>query len=331
MRSMKRMAMVGALGLFACAHGGNNVQPAAAAAPDPNAPHVVKGSEDFKLQMTTHQADGMYRPELRVALEVKNTGTLPVWIRVEKDGYTLGQAPVLNGVATLADTEILLEGALGDGWYKVIVEEIVNNQRYPLAWYTLPISTLDSTGGRMLTIHPSYWRKHTFLRDGSLRFVTSAPLEQPYTQVVTEWAYQGRLVGEVARRWEMPSLWILQPLLFPVRVQVRALYQLEDGQWDVYVFRDGNYEMHCPFAIAAGQVPGRLDCKSDETPLLAAARAKAQQQEAVAPDPDRAQQVRALARSADVRRALVKEELHDKYRELVKKYGAVQASTPSQP
>ena len=55
--------------------------------------------------------------------------------------------------------------------------------------------------------------------------------------------------GEVARRWEMPTLWILQPLIFPVRAQIRAPYQLQDGQWDVFVFRDGNYEMHCPFNV----------------------------------------------------------------------------------
>ena len=326
---MKRVGIV-VLAMCACAHGGGEGG-GKTAKTDPNAPHVVKGSEDFALQMTARQGEGRYRPELRVALEVKNTGAAPVWIRVEKDGYTLGQAPVKAGVATLADTAILLEGTLGDGWYKVVVEEIINEQRYPIAWYSLPVSTVDSTGGRVLSIHPSYWRKHADLRDGTLRFVVSAPLEQPYTQIVTEWAYQGRIVGEVARRWEMPTLWILQALLFPVRAQIRAPYQLQDGQWDVFVFRDGNYEMHCPVVVKGGKYPGRLECTADEIPLVAEARGKALKQEAVAPDADRGQQVRALARSAEVRRALVKEELHDQYQALVKKYGGAQASTPSQP
>src|SRR5262245_21248692 len=330
---MKRLGLLVscALGMAACAHGKDAGAGGKVAKADPNAPHVVKGSEDFALQMTWRQAEGRYRPELRVALEVKNTGSAPVWIRVEKDGYTLGQAPVKAGVATLADTAILIEGTLGDGWYKVIVEEILGEQRYPIAWYSLPVSTVDSTGGRIIAIHPSYWRKHADLRDGTLRCVVSAPLQQPYSQIVTEWAYQGRVVGEVARRWEMPTLWILQPLSFPVRAQIRAPYQLQDGPWDVFVFRDGTYEMHCPFVVRGGRYPGRLECSSDETPIVAQARGKALQQESVAPDADRAQQVRALARSAEVRRALVREEMHDKYNDLVRKYGGAQASTPSQP
>src|SRR5262249_35335075 len=138
---MRKLGLyVCALGMAACAHGGTADKAAKA---DPNAPHVVKGSEDFALQMTARQGEGRYRPELRVALEVKTPGAAPVWIRVEKDGYTLGQAPVKAGVATLADTAILLEGTLGDGWYKVVVEEIINEQRYPIAWYSLPVSTVD--------------------------------------------------------------------------------------------------------------------------------------------------------------------------------------------
>src|SRR5262249_61543907 len=89
----------------------------------------------------------------------------------------------------------------------------------------------------------------------------------------------------------------------PVRVQLKAPYQLTDGNWDVVVFRDGNYEMHCPFVVRGGQYPGRLDCKQDEIPIIAAARTKALAHEAVPPDSERAMQVRALTRSPEVRRA----------------------------
>jgi hypothetical protein len=325
MRKLFLALLFGALGCVA--HGGKGTTPHTQA----NAPHVVRGSEDFALQMTNRAGDGRYRPELRIAVEVAGAGGVPIWVRVEKDGYTVGQAPVKGGIATMADTGIPLEGSLGDGWYKVIVEEIVEDQRYPIAWYNLPLATVDSTGGRILTIHPSYYRKHADLRDSTLRFVTSAGLEQPYTQIATEWVYAGRLVGEVARRWEMPSLWILQPLNFPVRVQLRSPYQLVDGEWDVIVFRDGNYEMHCPFSVRGGKPPGRLECASDDTPLLPEARARASRHELVAPDAERASQVRALVKSPEVRRALVKEDQHDHYLELVKKYGAVQASSPAQP
>ncbi|HJZ85543.1 MAG TPA: hypothetical protein VKN99_10250 [Polyangia bacterium] len=327
---MKRIVWAGlALGMAACVHRGAG-QPTAESR-DPNAPYVVRGSEDFSIKMTARQADGLYRPELRVALEVKNTGDYPVWLRVEKDGYTLGQTAVKAGVATLADTAVLLEGQLGEGWYKVYVEEIVDGQRYPIKWYSLPVVQTESTGGRILAIHASYHRKHADLHDGTLRFIVTTPLEQPYTQLATEWVYEGRLVGEVARRWEMPSLWILQPLQFPVRVQLKAPYQLTDGNWDVVVFRDGNYEMHCPFVVRGGQYPGRLDCKQDEIPIIAAARTKALAHEAVPPDSERAMQVRALTRSPEVRRALARDDQRERYLELVKKYGGAQASTPSAP
>src|SRR5262249_40705353 len=87
---MKRIVWAGlALGMAACVHRGAG-QPTAESR-DPNAPYVVRGSEDFSIKMTARQADGLYRPELRVALEVKNTGDYPVWLRVEKDGYTLAR------------------------------------------------------------------------------------------------------------------------------------------------------------------------------------------------------------------------------------------------
>src|SRR5262249_40705352 len=82
-----------------------------------------------------------------------------------------GQTAVKAGVATLADTAVLLEGQLGEGWCKVYVEEIVDGQRYPIKWYSLPVVQTESTGGRILAIHASYHRKHADLHDGTLRFI----------------------------------------------------------------------------------------------------------------------------------------------------------------
>jgi hypothetical protein len=294
-------------------------------------PYVVAGSEDFALKLTPRAGEATFRPEMRIALEVRNVRGAEVWVRVEKDGYTLGQTPIKAGVATLSDTAVPLEGAVGEGWYKIVVEEIISGQRYPIKWYQVPVTQTDSTSGRVLAIHPSYFRKHADLRDGTLRFVVAAPLEQAATQVVTEWVYNGRLVGEVARRWELPPLWVLQPLVFPLRAQLRAPYQLTDGRWDVIVFRDGAFEMHCPFVVTQGRYPGRLECKQDQIQQQERARMAALRHEIGKVDEDRAMQVRALVHSVEARRALVKEDQRDQYLQLVKKYGATQASTPSQP